>query len=70
MPVRRFWLLHANTIRISASQDMRLIRMKMAMGNKDEFPTYREELLMELGNVQQVEESLDREGLKSLAAMA
>lgn len=70
MPLHRFWLMSSNIGRISAAQDMRLVRMKLALGNQDGFKSYREDLILELGNIQLVEEELDKEGLRSLAALA
>jgi len=70
MPLRRFWLMSGNVGRISAAKDLRRLRFQLGVGSEDGFKTYREDLLTELGNIQTIEEKLDREGLKSLAALS
>lgn len=69
MPLVRFWLLQSNIGRLSAAEDMRLLKMHASIGGKQSFEEYREGLIRELGIVQKVEEKLDREGLKRLAAL-
>lgn len=69
MPLKRFWLMQSNIGRLAAAEDMRLLNLHASIGSKQGFEDYRGGLIKELGIVQKVEEKLDREGLKRLAAL-
>lgn len=72
LPIRFFWTLHINIDRIQAQKDMRsLSLMNCAFVGGEGAKKYRELLIMELGDVQEVKtdpmkEVLDRAALADL----
>jgi hypothetical protein len=70
MPVRRFWLANDCINRISAERDMRQLSLHVATGCEDTFKQYRQQLILEIGNVIDQEERVDTDGLNALRMLA
>jgi len=70
MPVRRFWLMTGNINRILATEDMRSLSVYSAAQGQEAAEEKRKQLILEIGDVTEVEEKLDKEGLSDLRRMS
>lgn len=74
MPIRCFWTLCGNINRIQAQDDMRNLSIACYSQDGQAAQTYRERLVLEMGQVYEyqvdpMKEKLDREGLQALKAL-
>lgn len=74
MPIRCFWTLLGNINRIQAQDDLRSLSIACYSQDNKASQTYRETLIVEIGQVYEYQkipnqDKLDREGLKALKAL-